>query len=168
MEGERAIYCATTQHCCPWNSAARCCLKPAKPYLWRIERYIRGKQAWFWQLKPYFNSFRRIQRTYGRQVYRKTVANSLAACDSRRLHEENHLRFSNSKHFRFYWTKKHFISEWYFTKNHEIGSLVLRKVKKSWDSRQNRELGPAWGSKSNCWSFRHVYRLDESKSFKSS
>ena len=27
---------------------------------------------------------------------------SLAACDSQRLHEENHLRFSNSKHFRFY------------------------------------------------------------------
>ena len=42
--------------------------------------------------------------------------------------EENHLRFSNSKHFCFYWTKKHFISEWYFTKNHEIGSLVVRKV----------------------------------------
>ena len=43
------------------------------------------------------------------------------------------LRFSNSKHFRFYWTKK----------NHEIGSLVVRKVKTSWDSRQNREHGPA-------------------------
>ena len=45
--------------------------------------------------------------------------------------------------FVFYWTKKHFISEWHFTtkKNHEIGSLVVRKVKKSWDSRQNRELG---------------------------
>ena len=27
--------------------------------------------------------------------------------------------------------KKHFISELYFTKNHEIGSLVVRKVKKS-------------------------------------
>ena len=74
---------------------------------------------------------------------RKTVEKSLAACDSRRLHEENHLRFSNSKHFRSYWTKKHFISEWYFTKNHEIGSLVVRKVKTSWDSRPNRELWPA-------------------------
>ena len=96
---------------------------------------------------------------------------SLISCSlrfTRRLHEENHLRFSNSKHFRFYWTKKHFISEWYFTKNHEIGSLVVRKVKTSWDSRQNSELGLAWESKSNCWSFRHVYRLDESKSFKSS
>ena len=70
---------------------------------------------------------------------RKTVTKSLAACDSRRLHEENHLRFSNSKHFRFYWTKKHFISEWYFTKNNEIGSLVVGKVKTSWDSRQNRD-----------------------------
>ena len=84
---------------------------------------------------------------------------------TRRLHEENHLRFSNCKHFRFYWTKKHFISEWYFTKNHEIGSLVVRTVKKSWDSRQNRELRPA---SRNCWSFRRVYRLEESKSFKSS
>ena len=27
---------------------------------------------------------------------------SVAACESRRLHEENRLRFSNSKHFRFY------------------------------------------------------------------
>ena len=46
--------------------------------------------------------------------------------------------------------KKHFISEWYFTKNHEIGSLVVRKVKKSWDSRQNRELRQA---SRNCWIF---------------
>ena len=67
-------------------------------------------------------------------------------CDSRGLHEETQLRFSNSKHFRFYWTKKHCISEWYFAKNHEIGSLVMRKAKKSWASRQNRELGPAWES----------------------
>ena len=93
---------------------------------------------------------------------------SLISCSlrfTRRLHEENHLRFSNSKHFRFYWTKKHFISAWYFTNNHETGSLVVRTIKKSWDSRQNRELRPA---SRNCWSFRHVYRLDESKSFKSS
>ena len=78
---------------------------------------------------------------------------SLISCSlrfTRRLHEENHLRFSNSKHFRFYWTKKHFISEWYFTKNHEIGSLVVRKVKKSWDSQQNRELRQA---SRNCWIF---------------
>ena len=67
------------------------------------------------------------------------------ACNSLHLHEENQLRFSNSKHFHFYSTKKHFISEWYFPKNHEIGSLAVRKVKKSWDSRQNRELGPAYG-----------------------
>ena len=41
-------------------------------------------------------------------------------------------------------TKKHFISEWYFPKNHEIGSLVVRKVNKLWESRQYREL--AWTS----------------------
>ena len=35
-----------------------------------------------------------------------------------------------SKHFHFYWTKKHFISERYFPKNHETGSLVVRKDKK--------------------------------------
>ena len=46
------------------------------------------------------------------------------------LHGENQSRFSKSKHFRFYWTKKHFISEWNFAKNHEIWSLVARKVKK--------------------------------------
>ena len=73
--------------------------KLVEVYLWRIERYIRGKQAWFWQLSAYFDAFRRIWRTYGRQVSRKTVAKSLAACNSRRLHEEN--RFSNSKHFCF-------------------------------------------------------------------
>ena len=65
-------------------------------YLWRIERCIRGKQAWLWQLLAYFDSFRRIWRTYGRQVSGKTVAKSLAACDSRRLHTT-----SNSKHFCF-------------------------------------------------------------------
>ena len=35
--------------------------------------------------------------------------------------------------------KKHFISEWYFPKNHEIGSFVVRKVKKLWDSRGVQE-----------------------------
>ena len=52
-------------------------------------------------------------------------------CNSRGLHEENQLRFGNSKHFLF------FI---YFAKNHEIGSLVVRKVEKSWESRQNRTV----------------------------
>ena len=108
-------------------------LNPVELYLWGIERYIRGRQAWFWQLKPYFNSFRLIWRTYGWQVTsRKIVAKSLAACDSRRLYEENQLRFSNSKHFRFYWKKKHFISEWYFTRNPEIRSLVVQW--KQWKS----------------------------------
>ena len=129
VEGERVIYCATTQHCCPWNSAARCSLEPAKPYLLRSERYIWGKQAWFWQLKPHFNSFCRIWRTYGCQVSRKTVVKSLAACDSRRLHEENQLRFSNSKHFRFYWTNKHFIAEWYSLKTMRLGVLPWEKLK---------------------------------------
>ena len=115
-------------------------MKPVELYLWRIERYIRGKQAWFWQLKPYFNSFLCIWRPYGGQVSRKMVAKSLAACDSSQLHEENQLWFNNSKQFRFYWTKKHFIPEWYFTENHEIGSVVVRNVKKSWGSGQNREL----------------------------
>ena len=42
----------------------------------------------------------------------------------------NQLRFSGSKHFHFHWTKKHFISEWYFPKHHLTGSLVVRKDKK--------------------------------------
>ena len=149
-------------HLCPWNSAGRLCLKLVEFYFWSIERYIRGKQAWFWQLKPYFNSFRRIWRTYGQQVSRKTVAKSLAACDSRRLYEVNQLPFSSSKHFCFYWTKKHCISEWYFNKNHEIlGSLIVERIVRLTAESQ------AW-SKSSCWSFRRVHRLDESKSFKSS
>ena len=78
------------------------------------------------------------------QNRREVSKNSCSLRFSAFMREKNHLRFSGSKHFRFYWTKKHFISEWYFTKNHEIGSLVVRKVKKSWDSGQNRELGPAW------------------------
>ena len=101
-------------------------------YLWRIERCIWGKQVWFWQLKSHFDLFRPIWRTYGWQVSRKTVAKFLAStCDSPRIiHDENQLRFSNSKHFRVYGTKKHFVSEWYFPKNHEIGSLVVRQGKK--------------------------------------
>ena len=58
------------------NSASRHCLKPVERYLWWIERYIRRKQTWFWQLKLY--SFRRLWRAYDRQVSRKTVAKSLA------------------------------------------------------------------------------------------
>ena len=82
---------------------------------------------------------------------------------TQRLHEENHLRFSNSKHFRFYWTKKHFISAWYFTKNHEIGSLVVRTVKRSW-----KLTAESWVSTSFAKLLIFFYRLDESKSFKSS
>ena len=52
------------------------------------------KTSMVWRQKPYFNSFHRIWRTYGWQM----------SCSSRRLHEENQLRFSNSKHCRFYWT----------------------------------------------------------------
>ena len=47
-------------------------------------------KVWFWQLNPYFNSFHRIWRPYGWQVSPKMVAKSLAACDSWRLHKENH------------------------------------------------------------------------------
>ena len=45
-------------------------------------------------------------------------------------------------HFCFYFKKS--ISEWYFPKNREIGSLVVRSWEKlkNW---QNRELGPACG-----------------------
>ena len=31
---------------CPWNSTGRRCLKQVELYLWRIERFIRGNQAW--------------------------------------------------------------------------------------------------------------------------
>ena len=56
-----------------------------------------------------------------------------------------------SKHFRFYWTKKHFISEWYFATNHEIGSRVLRKVKKSRESIEGRivSLDQLWSRRAS-------------------
>ena len=92
-------------------------------YLWRIERCIWGKQVWCWQLKSHFDVCRPIWRPSGWQVSRKTVAKFLAStCDSPRIiHDDNQLRFSNSKHF---------VSEWYFPKNREIGSLVVRQGKK--------------------------------------
>ena len=134
---------------------------PVERYLWRTERYIRGKQAWFLQLKLCFNSFCRLKNIWTTSVSQHPRKVSCS------------LRFSG-----FTWgesltipqqqTFPLFISEWYITKNHEIGSVAVRKVKNivrltaeswSWTSF-------AWESKSNCWSFRrHVYRLDESKSF---
>ena len=61
------------------------------------------------------------------------VAKSLAACDSWQLREENQLWFNNSEHFRFYWTKKHFIWEWYISlKTMRLGVL-------SWEKLKNRE-----------------------------
>ena len=130
---------------------------------WKI---YSSKTSMIFTAKLYFNSFRRIWRTFGRLVSRRTVGISCSLQFLVFTWGES-IWFSNSKHFRFYWTKKHFISEWYFTKNHEIVSLVVRKVKNS-ENQQNRELGPAWESMSNCRSFHHVYRLDKSKSFKSS
>ena len=105
-----------------------------------------------------------LKTTWRTRVSQNGCEVCCAACDSWQLHEENQLWFNNSKHFRFYWTKKCFIWEWYFTENHKIGSVVVRKVKKSWDSGKNRELGPATGSQRAifyCWSFHHVYCLDE-------
>ena len=93
------------------------------------------------------SSFRRIWD--GRQS--KTIAKSLANSVKRR-------RFSNSKHFCFYSTEKHFISQWYFPKAVRLKVLKWgnRKIKKSWGSWQNRKLGLLGESKSNCWSLHHV------------
>ena len=40
--------------------------------------------------------------------------------------KQNYCEVTNSKHFCFYSTKKHFILERYFPKTREIGSLVVR------------------------------------------
>ena len=72
-------------------------------------------------------------------MFRKTAAKSLA--------DGNNYNSKTVNISAFIQPRKCFISEWCFFKIHEIGSLVVRKVKKSWDSRQNREnreLGPAW------------------------
>ena len=167
---------------CLWNSAGGRCLKliELKTAIDHLERHLniaKELEDIFEENKRGFGGksctflFRRIWRTYSRQVSRKTVAKSLAdgvvqlaipgvyimrisydwaTVNSFVFIEQRSISFQND------------IS----LKNHEIGSPVVRKVKIPWDSQQNRELGPAWGSKSNYWSFRHVYRLDESKSFK--
>ena len=81
------------------------------------------------------------------------------ACNSRRLHEENQLRFSNS-------TVNISILRNISFQN-DISLKTMRLAVLSWEKIKNRELGPAWESKSNCWSFRPcspgVYRLDKSK-----
>jgi len=87
-------------------------------------------------------------------VSRKIVAKSLAACDSRRLHEEN--RFSNSKHFCYS------IEQRNISFQNDISLKTMRLGVLSWEKLKNRELGPALESKT----FRHVYGLDESKRFK--
>ena len=113
----------------------------------KIERYIRGKQAWFWQLKLYSDSFRRFWRTYGLQVSRKTVAKSLktlAACDSRRLCMRRITYDSAAVNISVFIEQRNISFQNDISlKNHETGSLVVWKVKTSWDSRQNRKLGPA-------------------------
>ena len=48
-----------------------------------------------------------------------------------------------------------------FQGQNDISQRAVRKVKESW-------AWTTWESKSNCWSLHHVYRLDGSKSFKSS
>ena len=53
---------------------------------------------------------------------------------------------SNSKHFCFYWTKKHFISEWYFAnyKTMRLGVLWWEKLKNR--ESQGRIVPWAWTS----------------------
>ena len=67
---------------------------------------------------------------------------------SRGLHEENQLRFIQQqyKRFRFYWTKKHFISEWYFAnyKTMRLGVLWWEKLKNR--ESQGRIVPWAWTS----------------------
>ena len=115
VQGQRLsisqINCPVFNIFCPWNSAGGRCLKFMTN--WKI--YSR-ETSMVWQWK-----------------YLATPSRSLISCW--RLYTAilgNQSRFSKSKHFRFYWTKKllNFISEWNFAKNHETWSLVVRKVKK--------------------------------------
>ena len=158
---------------CPWNFAGERCLKLIQLYLWRLKDIFEENKQGFDGKSCTLTHFVAFEEHIADKCLakpsRSLLLTALSSCNTRRLHHEDQLRFSNSKHFHFYWTKKHFISEWYFTKKPwDWESCREKSWMKSWNSRQNRELGPAWGSKSNCWSFRHVYRLDESKSFKCS
>ena len=92
---------------CPWNSAGGRCLELVELYLWRIERYIRGKK------------------------------------------KQNRMN--------------------------DISLKTMRLGVLSWEKSKNREthgrivsLDQLEGRRAYCWSFRHVYRLNEPKSFKSS
>ena len=87
-----------------------------------------------------------FEEVYGRlsvSCWRCTHCNS-----SRVLHEENQLRFIQQqyKRFRFYWTKKHFISEWYFAnyKTMRLGVLWWEKLKNR--ESQGRIVPWAWTS----------------------
>ena len=128
---------------------------------WKI--FFRGKQAWFWQLNPYFNSFRLIWRTYGRQVSRKTVAKSLAACDSRRLHDQENQCDSATANISVFIEQRNISFQNDISlKTMKLGVFSREKLKNL--KTQGRIV--TWTSLGV--RFRHVYRLDESKSFKSS
>ena len=82
------------------------------------------------------SSVKNIWPTSVSQNRHEVSKNSCSLRFSAFMHEKNHLRFSGSKHFRFYWTKKHFISEWYFTKNHET---MMKLGVLSWEKLKHRE-----------------------------
>ena len=113
-------------HFCPWYSAGGRCFKPVGFIYEELKL-----QDIFEENKHGFDSHSRTLTHF--VAFEEHMADKCLAKPSRGLlqlaipgvYEENKLRFSDSKHFRFYWIKRHFISEWYFTKNHEIGSPVV-------------------------------------------
>ena len=103
----------------PWNSAAGHCLKLVELSLWRIERYsyIKSEQGFDSKTRTLTHFFPFEEHTANKAILHVSVLQNhhevscwrhRTACNSLHLHEENQLRFINSKHFRFYSTKKHF------------------------------------------------------------
>ena len=94
---------------------------------------------------------------------RKTVAKSLAACDSRRLHDQENQYDSATVNISV------FIEQRNISFQNDISLKTMRLGVLSREKLKNLETQGrivTWTSLGV--RFRHIYRLDESKSFKSS
>ena len=163
--GHRDVYCATAPNVtevCIFNVFAHEIL-PVDDAVWRWQSFIYEEFKDIFEENKQGSDDKAVLELISSHLKWPTKQNHReVSCWRRRT------AFSwEESHFCFYFKKKS-ISEWYFPKNREIGSLVVRSWEKlkNW---QNRELGPACGVEeqllisSSCLMISLV-----SKSFKSS
>ena len=112
-------------------------------YLWKTERYIRGKQAWFSQLKLCFNSFCRLKNIWTTSVSQYPGEPSCSLRFSGSTWGES-VTIPQQQTFPLLLKKEtfHFQND-ISLKTMRLGVLPWEKLKTSWDSRRNRDLGPA-------------------------